>query len=49
MPHMKPNPDATELIWNVAIYFTEMKSEFTVCRFKYYEWGEVGSEMIGEK
>lgn len=49
MPHMKPKPNATEVIGNVAICFSEMKTEFTVCRFKYYEWGEVGSEMTGEK
>lgn len=49
MQHTKPNPDATEVIWNVAICFTEMKTEFTVCSFKYYEWREVGSEMTGEK
>lgn len=42
MPDMKPNPDATEVIWNVAICFTEMKTEFTVYRFKYYEWGGSG-------
>lgn len=49
MPDMKPNPDATEVIWNGAICFIEMTTEFTVCRFKYYEWGEVGNEVTQEK